>query len=52
MNVRAHEAAARIKEESNGRIEIQIFPNNQLGGDTDMCRSCAAAPSSSSPSRA
>ena len=36
MNVRAREAAARIKEESGGRIEIQIFPNNQLGGDTDM----------------
>jgi tripartite ATP-independent transporter DctP family solute receptor len=36
MNVRAREAAARIKEESGGRVEIQIFPNNQLGGDTDM----------------
>jgi len=36
MNVRAREAAARIKEESGGRLEIQIFPNNQLGGDTDM----------------
>jgi tripartite ATP-independent transporter DctP family solute receptor len=23
-------------EESGGRIDIQIFPNNQLGGDTDM----------------
>ena len=36
MNVRAREAAARVKEESKGRIEIQVFPNNQLGGDTDM----------------
>jgi tripartite ATP-independent transporter DctP family solute receptor len=36
MNVRAREAAARIKEESKGRVEIEIFPNNQLGGDTDM----------------
>jgi tripartite ATP-independent transporter DctP family solute receptor len=36
MNVRAREAAARIKDESKGRVEIQIFPNNQLGGDTDM----------------
>ena len=36
MNVRAREAAERIKQQSNGRIEIQIFPNNQLGGDTDM----------------
>ena len=36
MNVRAKEAADKIKEESKGRIEIEIFPNNQLGGDTDM----------------
>lgn len=36
MNIRAGEAAERIKQESKGRVEIQIFPNNQLGGDTDM----------------
>jgi tripartite ATP-independent transporter DctP family solute receptor len=36
MNVRAREAVARIKDESKGRVEIEIFPNNQLGGDTDM----------------
>jgi tripartite ATP-independent transporter DctP family solute receptor len=36
LNVRAQEAADRIKKESNGRLEINIFPNNQLGGDTDM----------------
>src|SRR5262249_24088294 len=36
MNVRAQEAVAKIKEESKGRLEIEIFPNNQLGGDTDM----------------
>jgi tripartite ATP-independent transporter DctP family solute receptor len=36
MNIRAQEAADRIKQQSNGRIEIQIFPNNQLGSDTDM----------------
>jgi TRAP-type transport system periplasmic protein len=36
MNLRAREAAERIKQESNGRLEIQIFANNQLGGDTDM----------------
>jgi tripartite ATP-independent transporter DctP family solute receptor len=36
LNVRAHEAAARVAQETNGRVEIQIFPNNQLGGDTDM----------------
>ena len=36
LNVRAVEAAERIKKETNGRVEIQIFPNNQLGSDTDM----------------
>jgi tripartite ATP-independent transporter DctP family solute receptor len=36
LNVRAAEFAERIARESNGRIEIKIFPNNQLGGDTDM----------------
>jgi tripartite ATP-independent transporter DctP family solute receptor len=36
LNVRAGEAVKRIKEETKGRVEINIFPNNQLGGDTDM----------------
>ena len=36
MNIRAKEAADKIKQETNGRVEIQIFPNNQLGGDTDV----------------
>jgi tripartite ATP-independent transporter DctP family solute receptor len=36
LHVRAQEAADRIAKESNGRVEIKIFPNNQLGGDTDM----------------
>jgi TRAP-type transport system periplasmic protein len=36
MNVRAAEAAERIKQETGGRLVIDIFPNNQLGGDTDM----------------
>jgi tripartite ATP-independent transporter DctP family solute receptor len=36
LNIRAKEAADRIKQETNGRVEIQIFPNNQLGGDTDV----------------
>ena len=35
MNIRAQEAAARIKEKTGGRVEIQIFPNSQLGSDTD-----------------
>jgi len=36
MNVRAREMAAAIKTETNGRVDLQIFPNNQLGSDTDM----------------
>jgi TRAP-type transport system periplasmic protein len=36
MNVRLEQAIERIRQESGGRMEIQIFPNNQLGGDTDM----------------
>lgn len=36
LNIRAQEAAERVRNESKGRVEIKIFPNNQLGGDTDM----------------
>jgi tripartite ATP-independent transporter DctP family solute receptor len=36
MNVRAQEAAERIKKETAGKFELQIFPNNQLGSDTDV----------------
>jgi tripartite ATP-independent transporter DctP family solute receptor len=36
MNTRAKEMAAAIKTETNGRFDLQIFPNNQLGSDTDM----------------
>lgn len=36
MNVRALEAAKRIAERSSGRVELAVFPNNQLGGQTDM----------------
>lgn len=35
MNVRAREMAAKIAAESKGRIELQVYPNNQLGNDTD-----------------
>ncbi|MFM7801076.1 MAG: TRAP transporter substrate-binding protein [Limnohabitans sp.] len=35
-SVRISEALQAIKTESNGRVDIQLFPNNQLGGDTDM----------------
>jgi tripartite ATP-independent transporter DctP family solute receptor len=36
LNVRMKEAADAIRKETNGRVDIQIFPNNQLGTDTDM----------------
>jgi tripartite ATP-independent transporter DctP family solute receptor len=36
MNIRAREMAEAIKAETNGRVEINIFPSNQLGSDTDM----------------
>ncbi|HKM62700.1 MAG TPA: TRAP transporter substrate-binding protein [Acidisphaera sp.] len=36
MSVRITDACARIKEATHGQVEIQIFPNNQLGSDTDM----------------
>ncbi|MCV0397784.1 MAG: TRAP transporter substrate-binding protein [Rhizobiaceae bacterium] len=36
MNTRAQEAVDAIREETGGRVAIQIFPNNQLGADTDM----------------
>ncbi|GGF27651.1 ABC transporter substrate-binding protein [Aliidongia dinghuensis] len=36
MNTRLKEAADRIREGSGGKLDIQIFPNSQLGGDTDM----------------
>ena len=36
LNTRAKEMAAAIKAETNGRFDLQIFPNNQLGSDTDM----------------
>src|SRR3974390_310076 len=36
MNTRAKEMAAAIKSETNGRFDMQVFPNSQLGSDTDM----------------
>ena len=29
-------AADKIKQETNGRMEITIYPSSQLGGDTAM----------------
>ena len=36
LHLRMIEAANKIREETNGRFELQVFGNNQLGGDTDM----------------
>lgn len=36
QSIRQQEAADRIKAATNGAVDIQIFPNNQLGSDTDM----------------
>jgi len=35
VNLRLQEAAKAIKEETSGRMELQIFPASQLGSDTD-----------------
>lgn len=36
INVRVNEILPRILDESGGRLEVRMFPNNQLGGDSDM----------------
>src|ERR1700733_366787 len=36
QNIRAMEAAANITRESGGRLTVHVFPNSQLGGDTQM----------------
>ena len=36
VNLRMQEAIDRIKAASNGRLNMQLFPNNQLGSDTDQ----------------
>jgi len=33
MNVRMKEAAERIRTRTNGRVEVSLFPNSQLGSD-------------------
>jgi tripartite ATP-independent transporter DctP family solute receptor len=35
MNIRAKEMATAIKQDTNGRLDLQIFPSSQLGSDTD-----------------
>jgi tripartite ATP-independent transporter DctP family solute receptor len=36
LNVYARKAAEQIKQQTDGKFELKIFANNQLGGDSDM----------------
>ncbi len=36
IHIRTVEAAKRILERSSGRMELSVFPNNQLGSQTDI----------------
>ena len=36
VNTRAQEAINRIREVTGGRLDIKLFPANQLGSDTDL----------------
>ncbi len=36
VNIRAQEAIDRIREATGGRLDIKLFPANQLGSDTDL----------------
>ena len=36
LNIRVREAASRIRQKTNGRFDLQVFPAGQLGTDTDM----------------
>jgi tripartite ATP-independent transporter DctP family solute receptor len=35
-SIRVQEAAALIREQTNGRVDIRVFPNGQLGSEADM----------------
>ncbi len=36
VNIRAQQAIDRIREATHGRLEIRLFPANQLGSDVDL----------------
>jgi tripartite ATP-independent transporter DctP family solute receptor len=36
INIRQQEALNRIREATSGRVDIHLFPANQLGSDTDL----------------
>ena len=52
INVRAHEILPKILQESNGELEVNVFPNNQLGGDSDMLSQLRSGALEMFPSRA
>jgi len=39
INTRLEQACGRIREATNGQLEIRFFPASQLGSDTDVARS-------------
>ncbi len=36
LTIRMKQASERVAAETNGQVDLQLFPNNQLGSDTDM----------------
>lgn len=36
LNVHSRKAAEALAQATDGRVELRMFPNNQLGGDADM----------------
>jgi tripartite ATP-independent transporter DctP family solute receptor len=36
LHIRLTEAAEQVAKESNGKVELLIFPDSQLGGDNDL----------------
>ncbi len=36
VNIRAQEAIDKIREATSGRVDMKLFPANQLGSDTDL----------------
>src|SRR4051794_27752546 len=36
LTVSIREATDAIRAETGGKVDIRVYPNNQLGGDTDM----------------
>ena len=36
VNIRAQQAIDKIREATNGRVDMKLFPANQLGSDTDL----------------